>query len=757
MAALINPVRQPSVKSQILSEHATLIATSTTAPRAAADVLALPHAHCRTTEATSVAPHPHNHRVQFYDDEDHLFKAVSDFFAPFFDNSGEVGLIAIILARPHLIRCLEDLFRAKQYKSKFPGREHIYGSELLSDSTFSTHNARHVLFVDAFKVVDKLVTGSEMQYRDFENVMDEILSQFQGMDVNETQQLALAYAYGELVDILCERDQHLLSFELEGFWNTFLTTRHISLLCGYKMEFFKDQALAPVFQSICHSHAIVSPAESYSTVGTAQEQMAMVAAVQQNFEPLQAAIGHQQPWLELDEQQARYQEQVVDSLCHELRNPLSGIIGNVEILQTGLALRQAILSRVVDAVGDSKILDSVSCLRNQWTDDTESIDAIGICAEHMKNVTDDLLTLSKIECGKIILENVPFDPRAAISSVIKMFSTLAKQKGIQLLFDRPEESLVVMGDSGRLTQIIINLISNALKFTDSGSITVGFRCLGPRNNATAFEVAIRDTGKGISDEEKTLLFRRFAQPKSTTFTKYGGSGLGLYISKCLVELMGGVLSVESQRGQGSTFVFSFQAEELRPGRVESLLHGKEDRGHQTIDTTSSERDTSLSAVSYPTNGRPAVCPSSSSHIDSRLVKQVLLVDDNLISLRVVLRLLDAEAISVITASNGYEAIGKLISLSRSETPIDMVLMDLDMPFMGGVSAARHIRRLKDDGVQADIFDLAKVPIIGMTAHVRREKYDEARLAGMDDCIAKPISRKVLMDLIKRVLDRPFEA
>ena len=161
---------------------------------------------------------------------------------------------------------------------------------------------------------------------------------------------------------------------------------------------------------------------------------------------------------------------------------MSGITGNIELLQAGLAVRQAKLHPIVDGRDEPDLSRAdLASLRNQWVEDTESIDAIAISAEHMKILTDDLLSLSKLECGKVILESLPFDLKATIFSVIKMFSTLAKKKGIRLLSDLPEEVPPIIGDAGRIAQVVINLISNALKFTETGSITVGFRPIRRRH------------------------------------------------------------------------------------------------------------------------------------------------------------------------------------------------------------------------------------------------------------------------------------
>ena len=735
---LVDSLQSLSIATEILS----LGDTKSAAPN--------PVTSCTANEPT--ACQVHGHRVQFYHDEEHLFKVISDFLEPFFDHS-ELSLRAVILARPGPIRYIKDLFMLRGYRRTSLEQEQEYGAELLEQCGYSIGEGRHILLVDGHRVLETLVQDGEINVQDFEKVMHEILSQFPRTQGDDRQIQPPIYAYGELVDILCERGQHLLAFELEEIWNGFLATRNIALLCGYRLDSFRDQSLATVFQQICHSHTTVSPTESYSTLCTPEDQMAMVAALQQNVVALQTAIAQRPPLPKL-EQQMRYREQFVDILCHELRNPVSGITGNIELLQAGLEVRQAILHPIVDGRDEPELSRAdVASLRNQWAEDTESIDAIAISVEHMKTLTDDLLSLSKLECGKVVLESLPFDPKATIFSVIKMFSTLAKKKGIQLLSDLPEEVPPIIGDAGRVAQVVINLISNALKFTETGSITVGFRPIRRRYESSIFEVSVRDTGRGISQDEKRMLFHRFTQPSSTSFAKYGGSGLGLYISKCLVELMGGVLYVESQQGKGSTFTFTFKAAESVTGPSPILLNGQQNhRNHNN--TTSPERKAPSPPVSSADKSRLGVWPAPTTDTGPSLIKKVLIVDDNPINQRVVARLLEAKAISVTTASNGYEAIGKLINLFKSNTPVDMVLMDLDMPFMDGISATREIRSLNDVQTKFHISSkLSKVTIIGITGHVSKEKFANARLAGMDDCIGKPIAGKVLFDLINRVQNR----
>ena len=448
---------------------------------------------------------------------------------------------------------------ARGYKSEFGNTNQDRSNELLNLFDPSTKKGRHVLFVDAHQFLGKLMTDNWINGCDFDEMMSEVLSLLPGSEKRDDHRQPLLYAYGELVDILCGRQQHWIALELEELWNNLLAARNFSLLCGYKMESFQDEGVADVFQHICHSHTNVSPTESYSGLGTVAEKQTMVAALQQNVTALAAATKRQ---YDSFKQQRQHQEQFVELLSYELQKPVSCIAGNVELLMSGLEARNAILDTVIQGRGTAKPSD-VATIRSQLIDDAESVDAIVASAAHMKTMADGLLSLSR---GKV-----------------------------------------------PALQPILHPPLNALRITPS----------------------------------------------------------------------------------------------------------------------------------------PSAIPNSSPST----VKHVLLVDNDLISSRVHVRLLEAASISVTTASNGYEAIGKLISLSRSEKPVDVVLMQLDIPFMDGVSTTRAIRHLDESGSPpAPLFTLSNVPIIGMTTDIRRQKYVDAGLAGIDECVEKPISREELLHLINAVHD-----
>ncbi|KFX93333.1 hypothetical protein O988_06869 [Pseudogymnoascus sp. VKM F-3808] len=650
---------------------------------------------------------PCGHEVRFYDTEEHLHDILSDYFAPFFLN-GENWLAAIVLARAHTTNHLRECLLDRDYiceettynwGRKGKGAVDECATTLLG--TVYGRGQRRVFLFDADIIVASLVQGNKLLLGDFEAMLKELVCKALPIStpnpVQDRYPATPIYAYGELVDIFCARGQHVLALELESFWNRFLAAQNMSLLCGYKMDSFRDLEVDNVFNHICQSHTTVTPTEMYSNLSSREEKLAMIAALQWKAMKLQ----HLEPsgWSREKERRIRYREQFVDALCHELRNPVSGIVGNVELLQGGLDVRQAILRPCHgDDREESIRLSSadVVLLQDQLAGDITSIDAIAACAEHMKTLSDNVLSVSKLEEGRVVLERVVFDARSTIISVVKMFSIVAHKKGLRIHHDVPEEGFLVVGDPGRLAQVIINLVSNAVKFTTTGSITVQLRSLSRpliNDNLPTFRVVVRDTGRGLSQDEISLLFQRFVQTPSTSFAKDGGAGLGLYISKYLVELMGGAIFVESKYGEGSSFTFTF--------RAGNYTAAKDQKSRQLLCRSPELENSALPpAFTIPrasvarlgasdTSVDPSVTSSlalsdlsittSLSTQHRRLMRHVLVVDDNPIVRNTITRLL--------------ETISKLISLYTSTSPIDLIFMDLDMPFKDGLRTTSEIRYL----------------------------------------------------------------
>jgi CheY-like chemotaxis protein len=245
----------------------------------------------------------------------------------------------------------------------------------------------------------------------------------------------------------------------------------------------------------------------------------------------------------------------------------------------------------------------------------------------------------------------------------------------------------------------------------------------PGEDFSLFEIAVCDTGVGLTEDEKAVLFDRFSQPSSTHYSEYGGTGLGLHISKGLVELMGGKIFVESKKGEGSKFVFTFHGD--KPVKVSNGI---------TLRLAPEAPKSTLVVL-----GEAATTPKE----PSRLLKHILIVEDNFINQRVITRLLESEHFTCAVASNGVEALQILQSHTNTPSPIDLIIMDIQMPVMGGIPATIEIR--KSERLRGS----SRIPIIGLSGNVRTSHVDNAMGAGMDAYLVKPVKKFAVLAAIER--------
>lgn len=466
----------------------------------------------------------------------------------------------------------------------------------------------------------------------------------------------------------------------------------------------------------------------------------------------------------------RQSEAFIDMTSHEIRNPLGATMHCADLVHESLAEMERLVGKLALPNDNGQRQSTRAKLDEQFESSKEAVDTILACSMHQKRITDDILSLSKLDSNLLKVSPLPVRAAGVLENVSNTFSVEAHRDGVTLTtqLDQSLDDLNVDWvtlDPGRVLQVLVNLITNALKFTKGtkGDRTVSVRMGASKHRPVHLSVpfapvqglgnsaqpemtitddsiyvwfSVTDTGCGMNEQEQQRMFSRFSQASIRTYNKYGGSGLGLFISKKLTELQGGEIGFTSEPGVGSRFAFyvSAQATAAPPS-----------------DQSPGMRPRTRSPLKLPAADQAILGQSTPSKLS------VLVVEDNAINLSIMKKHLVKNGYDVHTAVHGQDALDYLKSTkiwkqSQEETTasledVNIILMDIEMPVMDGLVCSKHIRDLQRSG---EI--VRHIPIIAVSANARPEQTKLAMDAGMDDFVTKPFRMPELTPKITRLVE-----
>ncbi|HEX3386505.1 MAG TPA: ATP-binding protein, partial [Mucilaginibacter sp.] len=379
------------------------------------------------------------------------------------------------------------------------------------------------------------------------------------------------------------------------------------------------------------------------------------------------------------EKSAQAKSEFLSIMSHEIRTPLNAVIGMGNLLMMG----------------------------NPRPDQKDNLEILKFSANNLLALVNDVLDFNKIEAGKVVFENIKFNIPDLMQNVCGGLILKAEEKELdfKLSIDPVLRDKIVIGDPTRLTQIVFNLVSNAIKFTNTGTVWVKVSCLEDRHNIVNVNFSVKDTGIGIEKQNLEVIFEPFTQESITTTRQYGGTGLGLAIVKRLLELQGLSMVVASVPGKGSEFSFSM---EFPVSTEHVIIH--EEKPDKPVET--SEGMGSL---------------------------RVLIAEDNMVNVMLMKKLLSKWGIAPTVAENGERAI-EMVQYGN----FDIILMDLQMPVLNGFDAATEIRKMRDP-------KKANIPIIALTASALFDIKERVFSSGMNDYVSKPFKPDELKEKMQNLV------
>lgn len=367
------------------------------------------------------------------------------------------------------------------------------------------------------------------------------------------------------------------------------------------------------------------------------------------------------------------------NMSHELRTPLNGVIGMASLL--------------LDTNPTAKQKEYLQMQKN--------------AAEALLSIINNIIDFSKIESGKFEISKYVFDLHATIQKTIEFFILDANAKSLNISYEIDQKlPKLLIGDSGRLKQVLINVLGNAVKFTEDGFVKLYVKLMAQdttNNNILKVRFIIQDSGIGIEEDKIPIIFNRFTQADSSFTRKYGGTGIGLALVKELIDLMHGTITVESEVNKGSTFVFDLAFEKPMPNKL-----GSTEKQVQKVHKTRKDKF------------------------------KLLLVEDNLLNQRIIMDFFAKRGDTVVTAINGLDAVQKY-----QVDAFDFILMDIEMPIMNGFEATEKIREYEKKN------NKSVTPILAVTAHTSNETREKCYESGMNDFVMKPIDFASFMEILER--------